>query len=140
MTGSTGRMHGEIPVTSPPMSPIRARVSTAVVRSPAPFGLASVVGNESVTVAIRLRPLTEPRVFEPSIHMGEHTVKRSIRRGTLAIGVAFIAFLGTACASSDDGASGDDNAAAQRPAAAPESSSDSGMSADPAADLVGPGC
>ena len=69
-------------------------------------------------------------------------MKPSIRRGTLAIGVAFIAFLGTACGSSDEGASneaGSGDTAAQAPAAAPESSSDSGMT-DPAADLVGPGC
>jgi uncharacterized surface protein with fasciclin (FAS1) repeats len=70
-------------------------------------------------------------------------MKRSIRRGTLAIGVAFIAFFGAACASSDDGATGDaPNApAAPSPRQAPagESSSDGGMT-DPAADLVGPGC
>jgi uncharacterized surface protein with fasciclin (FAS1) repeats len=65
-------------------------------------------------------------------------MKSSIRRGTLAIGVAFIAFLGTACGSSDDGASNDAPAAAEQPAA--ESSSDSAPVMDPAADLVGPGC
>ena len=69
-------------------------------------------------------------------------MKRSIRRGTLAIGVAFIAFLGTACSSSDEGSSneaGSGDTATEAPAPKIESSSDSGM-ADPAADLVGPGC
>ncbi len=67
-------------------------------------------------------------------------MKRSIRRGTLAIGVAFIAFFGAACSSSDDGASdnaGSGTSTEQTPTT--ESSSDSAM-ADPAADLVGPGC
>jgi uncharacterized surface protein with fasciclin (FAS1) repeats len=67
-------------------------------------------------------------------------MKRSISRGTLALGVAVIAFFGAACTSSDDGANGATPEApsqAQEPAG--ESSSDSGM-ADPAADLVGPGC
>jgi uncharacterized surface protein with fasciclin (FAS1) repeats len=71
--------------------------------------------------------------------MGEHTVmKRSIRRGTLAIGVALIAFFGAACANSDsdDGSATADTPAAPRQAPSP---SDSGMT-DPAADLVGPGC
>ncbi len=62
-------------------------------------------------------------------------MKRKIRRGTLAIGVALIALLGTACGSSDEGASsGSDNANSEAPPA-----SDQAM-ADPAADLVGPGC
>jgi uncharacterized surface protein with fasciclin (FAS1) repeats len=67
-------------------------------------------------------------------------MKRSIRRGTLAVGVAFIAFFGAACSSSDDGASdnaGSGTSTEQTPTT--ESSSDSAM-ADPAADLVGPGC
>jgi uncharacterized surface protein with fasciclin (FAS1) repeats len=66
-------------------------------------------------------------------------MKRNIRRGTLAIGVAFIAFFGAACASSDDGASsGSADTATKAPA---ESTSDApAMAADPAADLVGPGC
>ena len=69
-------------------------------------------------------------------------MKRSIRRGTLAIGVAFIALLGTACSSSDEGASNDTGSAdtASEAPAAPESTSDAPAMADPAADLVGPGC
>jgi uncharacterized surface protein with fasciclin (FAS1) repeats len=69
-------------------------------------------------------------------------MKTSIRRGTLAIGVAFIALLGTACGSSDDGASNASDSSSDTTTQAPaaESSSDSGMVADPAADLVGPGC
>ncbi|MGH3876313.1 MAG: fasciclin domain-containing protein [Actinophytocola sp.] len=69
-------------------------------------------------------------------------MKRMIRRGTLAVGVAFIAFLGTACSSSDEGASNDSgnaDTATEAPAPA-ESTSDSPDMADPAADLVGPGC
>jgi uncharacterized surface protein with fasciclin (FAS1) repeats len=68
-------------------------------------------------------------------------MKRSIRRGTLAIGVAAIALLGTACGSSDEGAS--TNAASNDTASAaptPKSTSDTPAMADPAADLVGPGC
>lgn len=65
-------------------------------------------------------------------------MKRSIRRGTLAIGVAVIALLGTACGSSGEGAS---NAAAPDDTPKVESSSDAPAAmADPAADLVGPGC
>ena len=65
-------------------------------------------------------------------------MKRNIRRGTLTIGVAFIALFGAACGSSDEGASTGGSATSS---AAPtmESSAESGM-ADPAADLVGPGC
>jgi uncharacterized surface protein with fasciclin (FAS1) repeats len=70
-------------------------------------------------------------------------MKRNIRRGTLAIGVAFIAFFGAACSSSDDGASNDaaGNTSAESTSEPMETSesADSGM-ADPAADLVGPGC
>jgi uncharacterized surface protein with fasciclin (FAS1) repeats len=69
-------------------------------------------------------------------------MKRNIRRGTLAIGVAFIAFFGAACSSSDEGASNDAGSASSGQTTT-ESSSDSGASsgmADPAADLVGPGC
>ena len=64
-------------------------------------------------------------------------MKRNIRRGTLAIGVALIAFFSAACSSSDQGAATDTGSATTTE---PEmSTSDSGM-ADPAADLVGPGC
>jgi uncharacterized surface protein with fasciclin (FAS1) repeats len=63
-------------------------------------------------------------------------MKRNIRRGTLAIGVAFIAFFGAACSSDDGGSS---NAGSDTSSPMTESSTDSGM-ADPAADLVGPGC
>jgi uncharacterized surface protein with fasciclin (FAS1) repeats len=68
---------------------------------------------------------------------------RSVRRGVLVAGVAAVALLGAACGSSDDGASdnaGGNTSAGQGTTSAPmESSSDSGM-AEPAADLVGPGC
>jgi len=68
-------------------------------------------------------------------------MKRIIRRGTLAIGVAAIAFLGTACGSSDEGAStGAASNDTVSEARAPESTSDTPVMADPAADLVGPGC
>jgi hypothetical protein len=71
---------------------------------------------------------------------------RNIRRGTLAIGVAFIAFFGAACSSSDEGASNDAGSATtttEQMTTESSSDSDSGMAdsaADPAADLVGPGC
>jgi uncharacterized surface protein with fasciclin (FAS1) repeats len=65
-------------------------------------------------------------------------MKRTIRRGTLAIGVALIAFLGAACAGSDDGSANVDAPAAPSPRQAP-SPTERGMT-DPAADLVGPGC
>jgi uncharacterized surface protein with fasciclin (FAS1) repeats len=67
-------------------------------------------------------------------------MKRNIRRGTLAIGVALIALLGTACGSSGEGASNDSgsgNATSEAPASEAASG---GAMADPAADLVGPGC
>jgi len=67
-------------------------------------------------------------------------MKRNIRRGTLAIGVAFIAFFGAACGSSDEGAStGASSNTSSAQMTTTESTVDSGM-ADPAADLVGPGC
>jgi uncharacterized surface protein with fasciclin (FAS1) repeats len=68
-------------------------------------------------------------------------MKRNIRRGTLAIGVAFIAFFGAACSGSEQGASNDTGSATTEMTT--ESTSDSGAGeamADPAADLVGPGC
>jgi uncharacterized surface protein with fasciclin (FAS1) repeats len=65
-------------------------------------------------------------------------MKRNIRRGTLAIGVAFIAFFGAACSSSDEGAS-TGSAGQQETATTTTTTEDSAM-ADPAADLVGPGC
>ena len=65
-------------------------------------------------------------------------MKRNLRRGTLAIGVAFIALFGAACGSSDDGASNEAGSTTTTTTEAPASSEDSGM--DPAADLVGPGC
>ena len=66
-------------------------------------------------------------------------MKRNIRRGTLAIGVAFIAFFGAACSSSDEGASNEGAAQQETTTTTTESTEDTGM-ADPAADLVGPGC
>jgi uncharacterized surface protein with fasciclin (FAS1) repeats len=63
-------------------------------------------------------------------------MKRNIRRGTLAIGVAFIAFFGAACSSSDEGAASGQQETTTTTTSTTE---DSGM-ADPAADLVGPGC
>jgi uncharacterized surface protein with fasciclin (FAS1) repeats len=68
-------------------------------------------------------------------------MKRNFRRGTLAVGVAFIAFFGAACGSSDDGASNDNagGGTSSEQMTATESTEDSAM-ADPAADLVGPGC
>jgi uncharacterized surface protein with fasciclin (FAS1) repeats len=65
-------------------------------------------------------------------------MKRNIRRGTLAIGVAFVALFGAACSSSDEGAS-NGNAAQSQTQTTTTTSEDSAM-ADPAADLVGPGC
>jgi uncharacterized surface protein with fasciclin (FAS1) repeats len=67
-------------------------------------------------------------------------MKRNIRRGTLAIGVAFIAFFGAACGSSDDGASNDAGSATTTTEQMTTESSSDGTMADPAADLVGPGC
>lgn len=68
-------------------------------------------------------------------------MKRSIRRGTLAIGVAVIALFGAACGSSDDGASAGKKADATTEAPASSAAAGGGgAEADPAADLVGPGC
>ncbi|MGB3439096.1 MAG: fasciclin domain-containing protein [Actinophytocola sp.] len=64
-------------------------------------------------------------------------MNRNIRRGTLAIGVAFIAFFGAAC-SSGEGAS-NESAGQQETTTTTEDGMATGM-ADPAADLVGPGC
>ena len=66
-------------------------------------------------------------------------MKRNLRRGTLAIGVAFIALFGAACGSSDDGGSNAADGTTTTTTQAPASSEESSM-ADPAANLVGPGC
>jgi uncharacterized surface protein with fasciclin (FAS1) repeats len=66
-------------------------------------------------------------------------MKRNIRRGTLAIGVAFIAFFGAACSSSDEGASNDAGGTTTSAEPTETAESEAGM-ADPAANLVGPGC
>jgi uncharacterized surface protein with fasciclin (FAS1) repeats len=58
-------------------------------------------------------------------------MKRTIRRGTLTIGVALIALFGAACGSSDESPSA---------ASDPTSDTSTNSMADPAADLVGPGC
>lgn len=61
-------------------------------------------------------------------------MKSTIRRGTLTAGIAFVALLGTACGSSDEQA-----ASTTTPETTTSTSSATGM-ADPATDLVGPGC
>jgi hypothetical protein len=38
MTGSTGRMHGEMPVIKPPTKPMRIKVSMSDIRSRNGFG------------------------------------------------------------------------------------------------------
>ncbi|TDP96745.1 fasciclin domain-containing protein [Labedaea rhizosphaerae] len=67
-------------------------------------------------------------------------MKRTIRRGTVAIGIASIALLGAACSSSDQGASQNTTTTAAPPAASQPMASSPSATADPAADLVGPGC
>jgi uncharacterized surface protein with fasciclin (FAS1) repeats len=67
-------------------------------------------------------------------------MKRNIRRGTLAIGVAFIAFFGAACSSSDEGAANDAGSTSTSAESTPESSESGAGMADSAATLVGPGC
>jgi uncharacterized surface protein with fasciclin (FAS1) repeats len=63
---------------------------------------------------------------------------RTIRRGTLAAGIAFVALFGVACGSSEEPA-----ASAPTSETPTNTTTDSSMAdpaADPAADLVGPGC
>ncbi|OLF12587.1 fasciclin domain-containing protein [Actinophytocola xanthii] len=69
-------------------------------------------------------------------------MKRSIRRGSLAVAVAFVAFFGAACGSDEPAASDSGDAGAGGGSSVMESSepSPSMDSADPAANLVGPGC
>jgi uncharacterized surface protein with fasciclin (FAS1) repeats len=62
-------------------------------------------------------------------------MKSTIRRGTLGIGVALIAVVAAACGSSDEPASSAPGATSKT-----TTSSSSQSMADPAADLVGPGC
>jgi uncharacterized surface protein with fasciclin (FAS1) repeats len=64
---------------------------------------------------------------------------QSVRRGVLVASVAAVALLGAACSSSDEGASDNADVGATTEQTTTESTADSGM-ADPAADLVGPGC
>jgi len=63
-------------------------------------------------------------------------MKRSIRRGTLATGIALIAFLGAACGSTEEPST----SAPTSDTTTSSSTSTSTEMADPAADLVGPGC
>ena len=63
-------------------------------------------------------------------------MKRSIRRASAAIGIAGIAFFGVACGNDSDPEPAGNAAPAPTTS---ESTSDSGT-ADPAANLVGPGC
>jgi uncharacterized surface protein with fasciclin (FAS1) repeats len=61
-------------------------------------------------------------------------MKRTIRRGTLATGIALLAFLGAACGSSEEPAT-------SAPETSTSTTAPSEMDmADPAADLVGSGC
>lgn len=62
-------------------------------------------------------------------------MKRTIRRGTLATGIALVAFLGAACGSSEE-----PSTSAPETTTSTTAPSETGMAADPAADLVGPGC
>jgi uncharacterized surface protein with fasciclin (FAS1) repeats len=64
-------------------------------------------------------------------------MKSTIRRGTLGIGVALIAVVAAACGSSDEPAS---SAPGTTSKTTTSSASSSQSMADPAADLVGPGC
>jgi len=67
-------------------------------------------------------------------------MKNTIRRATVMIGIASLALLGAACSSSDEGASQNTTTSAAAPAAPQPSTEPSSAAADPAADLVGPGC
>jgi uncharacterized surface protein with fasciclin (FAS1) repeats len=65
-------------------------------------------------------------------------MKRSIRRGSVAVAVAFVAFFGAACGSDEPAASDSGDAGAG--GSSMVESSEPATSMDPAADLVGPGC
>ncbi|MFD4669637.1 fasciclin domain-containing protein [Lentzea sp. NPDC058450] len=62
-------------------------------------------------------------------------MKKTVRSTALAVGVASLALFGAACGSGDTAASGSSSTAA-----APTSTAASSAAADPARDLVGPGC
>jgi uncharacterized surface protein with fasciclin (FAS1) repeats len=66
-------------------------------------------------------------------------MKRSIRRGSIAVAVAFVAFFGAACGSDEPAASGNGDASTEGSSSVMESS-EPATSMDPAMDLVGPGC
>ncbi|MFI7672350.1 fasciclin domain-containing protein [Actinophytocola sp. NPDC049390] len=63
----------------------------------------------------------------------------SVRRGVLVAGVAAVALLGAACGSSDEGAS-DAGGGQQETTTTTMTSTQDSAAADPAANLVGPGC
>ena len=67
-------------------------------------------------------------------------MKPTILRGVAAVAVAGIAFLGVACSSNDSGASQNTTTSMAPPASSQPMTSSSSATADPAADLVGPGC
>lgn len=69
-------------------------------------------------------------------------MKRSIRRGTLAATVAFVALFGAACGSdeSDSDAGGDATTTTEAPMSTGSSAGMDSGTADPASTLVGPGC
>ncbi|MGI5500493.1 fasciclin domain-containing protein [Lentzea sp. CA-135723] len=62
-------------------------------------------------------------------------MNKSVRNTVLAIGAASLALFGAACGSADTASSGSSSTAA-----APTTTSSSAAMADPAKDLVGPGC
>jgi uncharacterized surface protein with fasciclin (FAS1) repeats len=66
-------------------------------------------------------------------------MKRTIRRGTLAAGITILALFGAACGSSDEPAASAPESTTSTTSESTSTPSETGM-ADPAADLVGPGC
>ena len=71
MTGSTGRMHGEMPVISPPMKPITINVVMSGIRRQTLFGSSVCPSKVLPTNNIRSRPQREKairRVAGPPFH------------------------------------------------------------------------
>lgn len=65
---------------------------------------------------------------------------RSIRRSGMIAAIALVALFGAACGSNDEPADAGASSAADAPATMEDEATDDSAMADPAADLVGPGC
>src|SRR5690242_7682660 len=105
-------------------------------------GNPSPPGGRSSSDRARTESADQPTSFGYLVHSGGRflDMKSTIVRGVAAVAVAGVAFLSAACSSSDQGASQNTTTSMAPPATSQPMTNSSSATADPAADLVGPGC